>query len=165
MGAGKTTVGRLVAARLSRPHLDSDDAIESDFGRTGREIADLEGVEALHRAEADHLLESLAASRPSVISPAASVFDRPACIRALRDDAWVVWLDAPPEVLARRSEPGDHRRKMDIGEARSLAVQRDPAFRAAADYVVSDTESSADIIADRIIEAFAQHCATASEPG
>jgi len=51
MGAGKTTVGRRVAALLGRPLLDSDQMIESRTGRTVREIFEAEGEPAFRALE------------------------------------------------------------------------------------------------------------------
>ncbi len=95
MGAGKSTVGRLLAARLGRPWRDSDAEIEAAAGLTVRELRDRDGVEAMHALEARHLLDALAAPEAGVISAAASVIDEPACRAALSAPAvTVIWLRA-----------------------------------------------------------------------
>src|SRR5262249_6752285 len=59
MGAGKSTIGEIVAKRLDRPYIDSDDEVERRTGRTARQIAAAEGLAALHRLELTVLRDSL----------------------------------------------------------------------------------------------------------
>jgi lactoylglutathione lyase len=101
MAVGKTTVATALAARLGRPLRDSDADLAAERGVTGRELAAAEGVAALHRWEADHLLRSLAGSTPAVVAAAASTLDDPGCLAALRPPV-VVGLTAPTAVLAAR---------------------------------------------------------------
>jgi len=56
MGTGKTTAGRLLAARLGRQLCDSDSEIEAREGVTVRELQDRHGARWLHRLEAKILL-------------------------------------------------------------------------------------------------------------
>lgn len=70
MGAGKTTVGRIVAARLARPFLDSDELVEAETGRTVREIFETDGEAAFRRLEREVLERSLASPTPAVIAAA-----------------------------------------------------------------------------------------------
>jgi shikimate kinase len=110
MGVGKTTVGRLLAERLGWAWRDSDAEIEAATGRTVRELRDHEGVDAMHGREAAQLLDALAAAGPSVISAAASVIDDPVAREAMASPGvTVIWLQAPPDVLAGRFGSGPHR--------------------------------------------------------
>ena len=103
MGAGKSTVGSLVAARLGWPYRDGDAMLEAAAGRTAAAIRDAEGADELHRAECRVLQEALALDVPSVIAAAAAVVDDPACRAALRaPGVAVAWLRADPAVLGRR---------------------------------------------------------------
>lgn len=134
MGVGKTTVGSLVAQRLDRPLRDSDTDFHTSH-RNARELAVRQGVAALHRLEADLLLDALASPSPLVIAAAASVVDDPRCVDALRAP-FVVWLWAPPELLVPRLDSGDHRRDLGLDPAAALtalAERRDAGYRAVAD--------------------------------
>jgi shikimate kinase len=106
MGAGKTTVGRVLGASLGWPVHDSDPEILAATGRTARQLDTERGTAELHRLEARHLREAIAAPGPSVICAAASTIDDPDALTALvGEDLLLVWLRADPAVLARRTEP------------------------------------------------------------
>jgi shikimate kinase len=159
MGSGKTTVGRILAARLGRPLYDSDAEIEAATGQTVREIRDRDGAEALHDLEAELLLSTLALDGPDVVCAAASVGDHPDCVAALVAPGVAgVWLSVPPEVAARRFASSPHRpRYGDDVEAfleRQLAT-RGPMMAAAARLVVDAGSTPPEAIADHIVEALA----------
>lgn len=140
MGVGKTSVGRLLAERLGRPLLDSDDHLAAG-GETGRELAEREGVTALHRAEAQHLLDALASEEPAVVAAAASVVDSERCLAAFRS-ADVVWLRADPETAVGRMEHSSHRRDLgpDTRETvTDLAARRAARYEEVADLTI-DTD-------------------------
>jgi shikimate kinase len=145
MGAGKSEVGRRLAARLGRPWRDSDRDIEARTRQTVRQLRDRDGVEAMHALEAKHLLDALATPEPSVISAAASTVDVPECREALKaPDVAVVWLRASPEVLARRFASADQHRP-EFGDSplaflTDQAARRNPQF-ASLDPVVVDVDA------------------------
>jgi len=152
MAAGKSTMAEALAGWLGRPLRDSDDDLTAERGITGRQLAEAEGVPALHAWEATHLRRSLAGTTPSVIAAAASVVDDPACREAL-GPALVVAVTCDPDVLAGRmaaaraeAEAGhgsDERRSLGADELKiveELDRRRAPEFRAVADVEV-DTGS------------------------
>ena len=71
MGAGKTTVGRKLAARARLGLRDSDADIQAAKGLTVRRARDQDGIDAMHGLEAAQLLEALGRGGPSVIGAAA----------------------------------------------------------------------------------------------
>lgn len=126
MGAGKTTVGRGIAERLRLRYVDSDDQIQSLTGRKGAQIAEDEGVEALHELELSVFWDAMNSEEPSVIAAAASVIDNEQAREAISESD-CVWVDAPDETLRLRRSTSTHRREVTDEEAQRL-MARAPLF-------------------------------------
>jgi shikimate kinase len=153
MGAGKSSVGNALAKRLGWPHHDNDASIGIRTGETAREITRTEGLDELHRLEADDLLAALApeAEAPTIISGAASVIDDARCREALvSPDVFVAWLRADASVLADRASRGRHRPEIEPDLEALLerqARERDPLFESVADLVLDAASSTPDELA------------------
>jgi shikimate kinase len=91
MGAGKSTMGQIVATRLARPFFDVDSVIEE---RTGRQIWEIfaAGEEALFRGMERALVRELLAGPPVVMSLGGGTLDDADTLTALLQDAFVVHL-------------------------------------------------------------------------
>lgn len=155
MGAGKTSLGRRVGRRLDRPLVDGDDELEARTGHTARELADAEGLDALHVQEAEIALAALARADPVVLGPAASVVESSDVRHALQGHH-LVWLTGPVEVLARKAAEKGHRPLVDEPDlpalvARQLAVRQPLAVDLGA-LVLDITSASKDDLADRIVD-------------
>ena len=140
MGAGKTTVGQRLAARLGWSWHDSDVDIEAATGLTVRALRDRDGVDAMHDLEAVQLLEALAQPGPSVISAAASVVDSETCRAA----------------LATRFATADHRPAYGPSPGAFLAEQaerREPLLRLLDPIVIDIGDIGPDEAAARVVQA------------
>jgi len=109
MGAGKSTVGRLVAQRLGWDFVDTDAEVAARTGRSVEELFAVDG-EAAFRAEERSALQALSTRRtPAVVSVGGgAVVDRENRL-AMRAAGTVVWLRADPAVLAARVGTGTGR--------------------------------------------------------
>lgn len=155
MGAGKTSIGTVVAERLGRPLIDGDERLaEITGGRTAAEIANERGLEALHALEAEAALAALAAADPAVIGPASSVCESAAVRDALAGHV-VVWLRAPVDYLVANAVQKSHRPLLDRGDPATLFEEqlavREPLVLPLADLVVEVAELTVDEAADEIV--------------
>lgn len=141
MGAGKSSVGRVLAQRLGRRLLDSDDMIEERTGRTVREIWQADGEPAFRELETSVLTEAVAADEPSVIAAAGGVVLSEANRAVLAaSGAHVVWLLADVDLLLDRVKNGMHRPLLDDdpeGMLRTMYDTRESLYKEVADAIVS----------------------------
>lgn len=157
MGAGKTSVGTIVAERLGWPLDDSDPQIRARTGQTVKELRDTIGTDGMHALEAEHLLRALAAPRPRVITPSAWSIEDPACRQALAGPGLLVaWLRADPAALAARFANAAHRPAYGDDPATFLAAQmerRGPLYAAVADLVIDTADGGPERAAAVIVSA------------
>ncbi len=135
MGAGKTSVSRLLGKSLGRPVRDSDEYLQERYGATAAVIAEREGTEVLHAREAEHLRTCLAERPAPIIAAASSVLDDPEC-RAEMKPALVVWLDATPEFVAEKIAAKPYRPRFGmepLALATELHERRAASFEEVAD--------------------------------
>lgn len=100
-GSGKSTVGRLVAARLEAPFVDLDRLIEARVGKSVERIFTELGEEAFRAFESE-VGATVLAGPPSVFAPGGGFFmDRGRRLRAMAV-GFVVYLETSPSVAARR---------------------------------------------------------------
>ena len=141
MGAGKSTVGRLVAERLGWEFRDVDDEVERASGAAVAEVFASVGEEGFRRAEREALTSCLAGTADAVVSVGGGAVLSSANRDALRDAGTVVWLRARPGTLAARVGDGAGRPLLagDAGPAarlEELARARAELYSVVADAVV-----------------------------
>jgi len=170
MGAGKSTVGRILARDLGWPLVDTDQVIVERAGRSIPEIFAAEG-EAGFRAREAEAVAWVASRDRQVIATGGGAVLLPANREALRRTGLVFWLDAPPEVLHQRAvAQGVHQRPLlaGAGEGRALqaladlAARREEAYRQAAHHRICTANRSPEEVA-REIQAILKHSLNESE--
>ena len=156
MASGKSTIGPLLGARLGRPFVDNDDLLTERTGQTAREIAAAEGVDALHRHEAETLVAALTGSRPAVIAAAAAAPMEADAATAMHGHD-VVYLRAAPEVLAARlaGTPAGDDHRPSVGSISAQFDARDGRYRELATLVVDTAARPPDAIVAEITAALA----------
>ncbi len=120
MGAGKTTVGRLLAERLGWDHCDSDAQVMVRTGRTVPELFSEQGEPAFRAEESRVLTDALTGDRPVVVSAAGGVVLSPANRELLARSGTVVWLRADPQLLITRVGRGQGRPLLDVDPATAM---------------------------------------------
>jgi len=149
MGVGKTTTGRALADALGWGYVDSDDGVQHVAGMSGRAYAERHGVPALHKLEAEVLVDALGLDTPLVISAAASTIEAVEVRHRLRERALIVRLTLPIEDTIGRQAAGHHRRAMTIDEHTLLTERREPLFESIEDLRL-DARGSTDELVDEI---------------
>jgi shikimate kinase len=153
MGAGKSTVGPLVARRLGWEFVDLDDEIEAATGRTAAEIFATDG-EAAFRAAERAAAERVCRHEGLVLATGGGAFTVPETRLALQHGALTVWLRCEIDTLLARI-PADGSRPLAANRAtiRPLLVGREPSY-ALADLTVDTTRTAPAEVA-RIVAAAA----------
>ncbi len=120
MGAGKTTVGRALAGRLGRRFVDLDEHIVASEGANIAEIFDVVGSDGFRDAETRALEEVIGLGGTPVVAAGGGVILRHRNRELLADEVWVVWLDAPADVLVARVGAAHDRPLLDADPAAQL---------------------------------------------
>ena len=101
MGAGKSTIGRRLAARLRLPFLDADIEIEAAAGMSIPDIFETHGEPHFRDGEA-RVIARLLDSGPAVIATGGGAFMREETRNRIRDMAVSIWLKADVEIIMKR---------------------------------------------------------------
>jgi shikimate kinase len=117
MGAGKTTVGKLLSAETGMEHIDFDDKIVAEIGMTIQEYFDLNGEAAFREKETKVLKKYI--DHNYVISTGGGIVMQQENRELLKAMAPVVYLETAPEVFIPRL-------KNDHTTVRPLVVSKSP---------------------------------------
>lgn len=147
MGAGKTTLGGLLAARLGAPYASLDAMIAAAAGRDIPRIFAEDGEDEFRRQETAALARALEADEDAVIDTGGGIVDRAANRDLLRGSgARRVYLQAPAAVLAERIGTHEGRPMLVAGDLApqlaKLLDRRDAHYRAAATIVFPTAEAA-----------------------
>lgn len=161
MGAGKTTIGRLLARRLKRTFFDSDHEIESRCGVRISVIFDVEG-EAGFRARESAVISELTALEGIVLATGGGAVLAEANRRHLAARGMVIYLHSAPVHLWERTRHGRNRPLLATADPKrrleELYGQRDPLYRDVADLVVETGRQSASTLVKRLLAQLPESC-------
>ena len=151
-GAGKSTLGLLLAERLHYAHLDTDKVIEAYYGRDLQDLLDRFGPESF--LDAEEMVVRQLFLRRTVVSTGGSVIYRPGGVARLKSLGPVVHLDISREAFLERVGRAENRGFVrpggrDLGD---VYAERTPLYRTAADFCVSTDRLPPDECAGRILE-------------
>jgi shikimate kinase len=153
MGAGKSAIGRRLAARIGLPFVDADAEIEARAGMTIPDYFDKYG-EAAFRAGEVRVISRLLDQGPQVLATGGGAFMHPDTRAAIRAKAISIWLKADFDVLFRRVKRRNDRPLLKAADPtqvlKRLLVEREPIY-AEADETILSRDVAHDIIVDEIV--------------
>src|SRR5712675_55440 len=150
MGAGKSTIGRRLAARLRLPFLDADIEIEAAASMTIPEIFAAHGEPYFRNGEA-RVIARLLDNGPAVVATGGGAFMREETRDRIREKAVSIWLKADAEIIMRRVRRRADRPLLQTENPEAtvsrLLEQREPVYQNA-----DLTIASRDVPHDRIVD-------------
>jgi shikimate kinase len=150
MGAGKSTIGRRLAARLRLPFLDADNEIEAAAGMSIPDIFETHGEPDFRDGEA-RVIARLLDNGPAVIATGGGAFMREETRNRIRDKAVSIWLKADADTIMKRVKRRADRPLLQtedpVATVSRLLEAREPVYQGA-----DLTIASRDVPHDRIVE-------------
>ena len=159
MGAGKTTVGKLLARHLNKQFIDSDHEIEKKTGVKINVIFELEGEDGFRTRE-EAIVDELTHQQGIVLATGGGVVLRKANRLTLRSRGTVVYLRANAEDLWRRTRHDRNRPLLQTENPRArlqeLLLQRDPLYRETAHLIMDTGEQNVQKLVRQLEQQLAQ---------
>lgn len=151
MGAGKSTVGPLLAAKLGWDFVDMDHRVEERLGMSVADAFERLGEPAF-RQEEEAVARELLERTQTVVAAGGGAFTQEPTRQLLQQQALALWLRVPLEVAEARIGAG-HGRPLAANRARirGLFALREPSY-AGADRIVEVGDGSPDAVAQRVFE-------------
>lgn len=154
MGAGKSTIGRLLAKELKYPFKDSDREIEARTGADIPWIFDVEGEEGFRQRE-EAMIAELVTEKGIVLATGGGVVMREANRRALAGNGLVVYLRTSVDQQLQRTAK-DRQRPLLLNAdpervLRDLMAKRDPLYREIADIIIDTDQRGPKVVVNTIV--------------
>jgi XRE family aerobic/anaerobic benzoate catabolism transcriptional regulator len=156
-GAGKSTLGKMLAKKIGWSFVELNKEIEAQNGLSVAEVIALYGQEGFRRMEQAALGQLLARKELMVLATGGGIVSEPLTFDLILSSFYTIWLKAEPEEhMARVRSQGDLRPMADdrsaMAELRNILLSREPLY-ARASAVVDTAGLSADAAAARLIDA------------
>lgn len=155
MGAGKSTIGRRLSARLGLPFLDADSEIEAAAGMSIPDIFESRGEPDFRDGEA-RVIARLLDSGPAILATGGGAFMREETRNRIRDKAVSIWLKADADIIMRRVKRRSDRPLLQTadpgGTVERLISEREPVYKQA-DLTIWSRDVPHEKIVDECLEA------------
>jgi shikimate kinase len=154
-GTGKSTVGRLLAARLGRELVSTDAEIIKRAQHSIPEIVAKKGWEHFRDLESD-ICREFAGRDQLVIDTGGGAILREQNVEALKKNGTVFWLTASVETIAKRIGSNNQRpsltgTKSFVDEIQDVLRERTPKYQAAADHRIATDNRSVNQLVETIL--------------
>ena len=160
MGAGKSTVGKILADRLGMRFIDADQEIERAAGFTITDFFEKYGEVEFRKGE-ERVISRILAGEPCVLATGGGAFMSEATRLLIKKMATSVWLRVSFEVLAKRLEKRSDRPLLQTADPqqtlKALIKKRYPIYNDA-DFIVDAENDGVDITVSKVIECLGDYC-------
>ena len=154
MGAGKSTVGKVLAKRLGRRFLDADHVIEERCGVQIPVIFEMEGEAGFRKREAQ-TIRDVTAEENIILATGGGAVLLPENRKALSERGTVIYLHANPVELWHRTKGSEGRPLLKTGDPKkileNLYAIRDPLYREIADHIIETGRPSVNQLVNTLI--------------
>jgi XRE family aerobic/anaerobic benzoate catabolism transcriptional regulator len=155
-GAGKSTLGKILAKKIGWSFVELNKEIEAQNGLSVAEIIALYGQEGFRRMEQAALKQLLARKELMVLATGGGIVSEPLTFDLILSSFYTIWLKADPEEhMSRVRKQGDLRPMADdrsaMAELRNILISREPLY-ARASAVVDTAGLSVDAAAARLVD-------------
>ena len=160
MGAGKSTVGKILADRLGMRFFDADQEIERAAGCTITDFFEKYGEVEFRKGE-ERVISRILAGEPCILATGGGAFMSEATRLLIKKMARSVWLRVSFEVLAKRLEKRSDRPLLQTADPqqtlKALIKKRYPIYNDA-DFIVDAENDGVDITVSKVIECLGDYC-------
>ena len=160
MGAGKSTVGKILADRLGMRFIDADQEIERAAGCTITDFFEKYGEVEFRKGE-ERVISRILAGEPCVLATGGGAFMSEATRLLIKKIATSVWLRVSFEVLAKRLEKRSDRPLLQTADPqqtlKALMKKRYPIYNDA-DFLVDVENDGVDITVSKVVECLGDYC-------
>ena len=147
--SGKTAIGRILAEKLDMDFVDTDVLIEKDAGETIEDIISTKSWDHFRNLERD-VVKRISGKENQVIATGGGVVINQENVKVLKENGWILWLDAEPNVLKERmdkeQQSGNIRPALTgadpLAEIKEVMKTRRPMYKEAGDFMVDTTRVS-----------------------
>tara|TARA_B100000989_G_scaffold262285_1_gene213709 strand:+ start:936 stop:1505 length:570 start_codon:yes stop_codon:yes gene_type:complete len=160
MGAGKTTVGKILADRIGVKFIDADQEIERAAGCTITDFFKKYGEVEFRKGE-ERVISRILAGQPCVLATGGGAFMSQATRLLIKKTATSIWLRVGFEVLEKRLEKRSGRPLLQTVDPqqtlKELIKERYPIYNYA-DFIVDGENDGVDTTVSRVIECLDDYC-------
>ena len=154
MGAGKSTVGRVLAEKLHYRFFDSDHEIEAKTGVKIPVIFDIEGESGFRRRESN-MIDTLTQKNQVVLATGGGAILNATNRQHLRTRGWVVYLRSSIDALYARTRHDRNRPLLQADNPKQVMAdilnQREPLYQEVADWVIQTEQTSVHRVVRQIL--------------
>jgi shikimate kinase len=156
---GKSSVGKLLSAKLGRPFIDTDSLLVSESGISIKEIVETHGWETFREME-HAIVKQVCSLERQVVATGGGVVLNEANVNPMKKKGRLVWLKAVPETIKTRMmldqdteafRPSLTSRNS-ISEIEEMLIEREPFYKQAMDFWVETDNMGLDAIVASIVE-------------